>query len=282
VTEGKTMKIGKLVQRSIPAIFEYCETNEPTEFARLQDARYSKEAFDINYPFCKPVTKIEPNQHRRFWEKEYQVHGIFVRVTSQWFNPTTSESLSRFHNYLKQRGLSTVDDLASVTSSPTDPVSKNNGSRANPKHRNAIGNAQNLFVRYLLSSIADEDVSTQGWQEILSDFDNCCAYCGAQEKLSMDHIVPLNKQSLGQHCIGNLVPACRACNAKKAAKDFRDFLTGDTPKITAIETHMTKYGYEPNNDYEILRQIVDLAHQDVRLLADRYVKIIKTVQQDSK
>lgn len=33
----KQMPIGKVVQRSIPAIFEYCETQDPTEFSRLQD-----------------------------------------------------------------------------------------------------------------------------------------------------------------------------------------------------------------------------------------------------
>lgn len=37
----KQMPIGKVVQRSIPAIFEYCETQDPTEFSRLQDARYT-------------------------------------------------------------------------------------------------------------------------------------------------------------------------------------------------------------------------------------------------
>lgn len=46
----KPMPIGKLVQRSIPAILEYCETQDPAEFARLQDQQYSKETFNINYP----------------------------------------------------------------------------------------------------------------------------------------------------------------------------------------------------------------------------------------
>ncbi len=56
----KQMPIGKVVQRSIRAILEYCETQDPTEFSRLQDARYSKDTFDVNYPFCQPITKIGP------------------------------------------------------------------------------------------------------------------------------------------------------------------------------------------------------------------------------
>lgn len=40
---------------------------------------------------------------------------------------------------------------------------------------------------------------------------------------------------------------------------------------------MTAHGYEPIGDHAQLRAIIDLAHQDVRNLADRYVAIINTV-----
>lgn len=102
----KPIPIGKLIQHSIPAIFEYCETQDPTEFARLQDQQYSKETFNINYPFCQPVTKVGPDQNPRFWAKRYLVHGVTVRVTNDWYNPPTSNSLPLFLKYLERRGLS--------------------------------------------------------------------------------------------------------------------------------------------------------------------------------
>ena len=40
-----------------------------------------------------------------------------------------------------------------------------------------------------------------------------CAYCGATEKLELDHIVPLSRG--GIHSIGNVTVACRSCNASK-------------------------------------------------------------------
>jgi hypothetical protein len=43
---------------------------------------------------------------------------------------------------------------------------------------------------------------------------------------------------------------------------------------------MTKHAYTPIGDNEKLRQIIELAHQDVRQLADRYVAIINTVLHD--
>lgn len=43
----KQMPIGKVVQRSIPAIFEYCETQDPTEFSRHQDVRAMADRYVI-------------------------------------------------------------------------------------------------------------------------------------------------------------------------------------------------------------------------------------------
>lgn len=92
----------------------------------------------------------------------------------------------------------------------------------------------------------------------------------------MDHVVPINKQALGEHRLGNLVPSCRACNARKAERDFREFLADHPVRSAAIETHMQSHGYEPRGDHAQLRAIIELAHQDVRNLADRYVAIIDT------
>ncbi len=52
------MKIGAFVRRHIPAIFQYCEMQDRAEFVRLQDSTYSKQTFDINYPFCRPTARI--------------------------------------------------------------------------------------------------------------------------------------------------------------------------------------------------------------------------------
>ncbi|SEQ83183.1 HNH endonuclease [Thalassovita taeanensis] len=93
----------------------------------------------------------------------------------------------------------------------------------------------------------------------------------------MDHVVPINKHALGEHRLGNLVPSCRACNARKAEKDFREFLADNPIRIAAIEEHMKSHGYDPIGDHAQLRAIIDLAHQNVRNLADRYVAIINTI-----
>lgn len=273
------MKIGKFVRRHVPAIFEYCETHDPAEFSRLQDPVVSKEIFDINYPFCLPVARIGQTDRVRFWSEEYVVCGIPVRVTSQWFNPPTSKSLPLLRRYLRVRGI-TFDERQVDTSELTSVEDTPRAARGRYKG-NAIGNAQNLLVRNVLSRLGDEQFSALQWEAVIADFGGCCAYCGTNGEVVMDHVVPINKQALGEHRLGNLVPACRACNAKKAGQDVRAFLAHDPHRLAAIVAHMATHGYAPIGENEQIRQLIELAHQDVRQLADRYVAIINTILQDS-
>lgn len=50
-----------------------------------------------------------------------------------------------------------------------------------------------------------------------SEFDNCCAYCGKNDKLTIDHFIPISKQ--GPDCLGNIVPACGECNSSKRDRE---------------------------------------------------------------
>jgi len=47
-------------------------------------------------------------------------------------------------------------------------------------------------------------------------FDNRCAYCGAEEFLTEDHLVPLSKG--GPRIVLNILPACWKCNNTKHTK----------------------------------------------------------------
>lgn len=52
--------------------------------------------------------------------------------------------------------------------------------------------------------------------EVLARDGKACVYCSSEENLTLDHIIAESRGGLS--CPGNLVSACRACNAKK--RDF--------------------------------------------------------------
>jgi 5-methylcytosine-specific restriction protein A len=61
---------------------------------------------------------------------------------------------------------------------------------------------------------AQELKASQWWKNILGK--GLCHYCGqkfAAKELTMDHIVPVARG--GTSTRGNVVPACRKCNAEK-------------------------------------------------------------------
>jgi len=59
------------------------------------------------------------------------------------------------------------------------------------------------------------ELTDAGWKIILAIFRNRCVYCGKKTlKLEQDHVIALSQH--GKHTCGNVVPACRSCNAIKA------------------------------------------------------------------
>ena len=277
------LKIGQLVQRYIPRIFRYCETADHNEFERLCDFEYSKQNFNVNFPFCKPAGKIGVDESRRYWTQIYVVRGVSVRVTSQWYDLPTSDSRSRFLAYLRRIGLSAqgVPDMPATSGERISSVgggTKRRVVRMEARYRgNAIGNAQNLLIRNILSNLGGEGFSETDWRGVIDAFGNACAYCGAEGSLVMDHIIPINREALGEHRLGNLVPACRVCNEAKAGKDFRKFLRDGAGRIAAIEAHMERHNYVPIGDNEQVRMILDLAHKEIPSIAERYIRILNSL-----
>jgi len=59
-------------------------------------------------------------------------------------------------------------------------------------------------------------VSVPALRQRFNDFSNCCAYCGLDGDMQIEHVVPISKG--GAHDIGNIIPACMSCNFSKRSK----------------------------------------------------------------
>ncbi|WP_204256624.1 HNH endonuclease [Mammaliicoccus sciuri] len=81
------------------------------------------------------------------------------------------------------------------------------------------------------------------WDETVKYFNNKCAYCGSDEKLTYDHIHPFSKG--GDFFIGNIIPACRTCNSSKGKMAMEDwYKTKDfysKSRLNKINKHINKY-----------------------------------------
>lgn len=58
------------------------------------------------------------------------------------------------------------------------------------------------------------EFTLQEWKDLLTKCGNKCVTCGADENITVDHIVPLSLG--GNNMINNIQPLCSACNSKKS------------------------------------------------------------------
>jgi hypothetical protein len=103
-------------------------------------------------------------------------------------------------------------------------------------------------------------------------FGGRCCYCDGElsDRLAaQDHLIPMNKTSLGLHAWGNVVPACGACNAKKQGSDWRDFIiqragTHAAERHTRMRAFLAEYRYAPGHD---LRDVAEELYDEVGSIA---------------
>ena len=63
-------------------------------------------------------------------------------------------------------------------------------------------------------------------KELKKLYSSPCAYCKSNEKISIDHVIPIARG--GTHSIGNILPACSKCNSSKGAKTIQEWKRGAT------------------------------------------------------
>lgn len=269
------MRIGKLVKHNTQKIFDYCDSEDHNEYERLTSLDYSKDTFGINFPFCTELNQIPADQSRRYWRETYIVRGRNVRVCSQWFVGSTQP----FCDYLMRLGIVTQEELTELIDAPNETTvhntrNKRQASRNSRYHGNAIGNAQNLVVRNILSNLGQESFNESEWESTKAYFSHQCAYCGDEGNFVIDHAIPINRSSLGEHRLGNLVPSCRSCNARKADRDFLEFLADAPQRIEFIQNYMDSKNYVPLGDNDQVAMVLNLAYKEVSSVADRYIAIL--------
>ncbi len=269
------MAIGILVKHHIEKIFQYCEDQDHGELENLADKDYSKETFGIYFPFYKESALISEEEGVRYWADLYHVRGKTVRASSQWF----LRNRQRFIDYIVKKGIADQDLIDSLNAADNNIKNRPKSvTRVNSRFKgNAIGNAQNSLIRTILSNLGEESFKKKDWEKTKAYFHNKCAYCGSDKEIVMDHVVPINRKSFGEHRLGNLVPSCKSCNKNKGSKEYQIFLEGQEDRISAINKYMEDKNYKPLGENEEVAKLLEMAYKEVAIVSDRYIEILNTI-----
>ena len=127
-------------------------------------------------------------------------------------------------------------------------------------------------------------------QELLDYFDHGCCFCGVSidlKNLSQDHLIPMNKEYLGLHAWGNVVPCCKDCNNEKQQKNWQIFLKAKCPEIKIKKGREKRIGdFVKSKKYDSkfnLHEYADNLYQDVgevamTLINLRYKQAAEAIQ----
>ncbi len=117
------------------------------------------------------------------------------------------------------------------------------------------------------------------WKEVMDFFDSRCCYCDQSVHIKSavkDHLIPINKESIGLHAWGNVVPSCSDCNRKKHNRDWQTFLEESCLEeryfyhVKRIKDFMRHYSYDPDQE---LKTIADNLYADVGAVAMALIEL---------
>lgn len=121
--------------------------------------------------------------------------------------------------------------------------------------------------------------------ELLDFFNHQCCFCGTRidrKSLSQDHLIPMNKSSLGLHAWGNVVPCCSPCNNEKQQKPWKEFILlkagNESPsRAKLINEFVSSKNYDPALN---LHEFADNLYEDVGQVAMTLINLRYKQAQD--
>jgi 5-methylcytosine-specific restriction endonuclease McrA len=157
--------------------------------------------------------------------------------------------------------------------------------------RRSQSDISNTAIRIFLQAVGEMHDQRRGHEPfkktlarrkaLLAEFERCCCYCGNsidEKSMTDDHVVPINKQFLGLHCWGNIVPACMECNSEKNTSTWEEFLKSKVKdpalyrkRHALVTNYARKYGY--NAQRLNLKSVAGNLYEDVGEVASTLIKL---------
>lgn len=147
-----------------------------------------------------------------------------------------------------------------------------------PKAQADIANtALRIFLQQMGTAYDEErglvPYNAKHFPEIRDFFGKRCCYCGLTlepSRTAQDHLIPMNKSSLGLHAWGNVVPACLDCNAQKQGREWHSFLVrragvDAAERYERVRAFVAKNKYAPKPDD--LRKVAEDLYAEVGTVA---------------
>lgn len=168
----------------------------------------SKKHYEINK--CKYA-----EQHSQYREKN---KDKIAEYKKQWYKTNKAKVLERTKQYYQTEKGKEVKKQWNK-SNKEEKVEYNKQYRKTPSGK-AVAKALNHKWRTQKAENGGS-FSADEWLAVCAEFDNKCAYCGKEGKLTADHIIPVSKG--GASYISNIIPVCKSCNSSKNNSKLEDW-----------------------------------------------------------
>lgn len=193
----------------IRAYCKMCEKEYNREYYK-KNAEKRKQRYEKNADKVKQYNKEHSEERAEYSKQYYKKNADKIKAQAKQYYKDNKEAHKEYSKiYYKEN----AEELRKQ---------KRQYYRKNKDLLSIKKQKRRAITQKLPATLTDEQ-----WQQIKSEFNNSCSYCGMSEtehldryneQLHQEHFVPLSKG--GEYTHNNIIPACRSCNSSKQDKDF--------------------------------------------------------------
>lgn len=206
-----------------------CKVTKPRADFSLQTA-----SRDGLFPYCKPCQRARDRvysavhrEERRAYNAKWRAeHPDEVRENNRKWRDANRERVKAYHQKLYEGNGEAMRAAikAWADAHPEIIRARNAANRALARAHPEVLRACNAARSARAVGVTDGHVTAEELRTLWLHYEQRCAYCGASEELTLDHVMPISRG--GSNSIDNCVPACWPCNSSKNDRTYLEWRMG--------------------------------------------------------
>jgi len=175
---------------------------------------------------CKEVKDISLFNKKKDKRRKEGYKNICKACQSVWYKKWVKETNYKNNYYnnnkekIKEKSREIYQCNKEKEKERTRVWKKNNREKINKWLSKPINRIKDNLRKYKRRGAIGK-IEYSDWVDLCNKYENKCLCCGAKEKMTIDHVIPLILG--GTNSIENVQPLCLSCNSKKGIKttDYR-------------------------------------------------------------
>ena len=201
-----------------------CGEEKPATVEYFNKGERYKDGLNSKCKFCiKEYSKKYRKENKEYFKQYYIENENKIKEHNKEYKKQNKNKIKEYNREYRNKNKNKIKEYNREYCKEYYNYNKDKIKKYNEDYQkeNKERCCQYTKKRRMLKKQLPATLTLSQWQQIKSEFNNKCAYCGEGEDLEQEHFIPISKG--GEYTHKNIIPACKSCNCSKNNTYFEEW-----------------------------------------------------------